>query len=204
MSKFLKASKVWSALLAVVVMSFVLIPDASASKSKVTVATGAVSCSTVTGSITYNPPVHHVGTTAETQIFTFVASHCTTSQSNVKHVVSGTVTVAIHRPSNSCISLLSTHLSSSTGTWRPSSIHSTTASFSGYDFVYSAVGDVGFTAPNPGGTARVTGSFAGKDHGARSSVTAYTNMTPSHFEAGCLSPSGISRQTIVSGSARFS
>jgi hypothetical protein len=50
----------------------------------------------------------------------------------------------------------------------------------------------------------VTGSFAGTDHGARSSATVYTNMTALQFHAACMSPAGVSRQTILSGTATFS
>jgi hypothetical protein len=48
------------------------------------------------------------------------------------------------------------------------------------------------------------GLFAGKDHGAPSSATAYTNMTASQFHATCPSSADLSRQTIVSGTTRFS
>ena len=194
----------------VTVMSVISItPVAHASpsqltKHKVIVATGSVTCKKVTGSVTFQPAVRHVGTTPETQIVTFRASACSTKGSNVKHVTSGYLTVTVHRPSNSCIGLLSTELPKSTGTWRPSSIHSTTASFSGLAFVYNKVGDEGFTVPNVGGTAKVTGSFAGTDHGKRSTATLYTNMTPAQFRSACLSSTGLSRQAIVSGVATFS
>ncbi len=137
-------------------------------------------------------------------MITFHASGCSTKGSNVKHVTGGTLVVTLHRPSNSCIGLLSTQLPKGTGTWKPSSIHSTTASFSGYAFVYSATGAVGIKVPNVGGTATVTGSFAGKDHGHRSTATMYTSMSPSQFRDACLSPAGLSRQAIVSGVATFS
>lgn len=193
--------------LAISVMGLFPIACASAAKTtkhKVVVATGGVTCTKVTGTVTFTPPVRHVGTTTETQTVTFRASGCRTTGSNVKHVTAGVLRVVVHRPSNSCIGLLSTVLPKSTGTWVPSSIHSTTAAFSGLTFVYSKTGDVGFTVPNSGGTARVSGSFAGRDHGKRSTATVYTNMTPTQFRDACISSAGLARQSIVSGIAKFS
>jgi hypothetical protein len=194
-------------LAAVVVFSSSLVamdsPPASA-KSKVVVATGSVVCTKVTGSSTFYPPVRHIGTGPETQVFVFHASGCTTSKSNVKHVTSGSLTVSIHRASNSCVDALLSQPSKGSGTWKPNSIHSTTASFSGFSFVNNKAGKAGFTVPNVGGKAVVTGSFAGTDHGARSTATFYTNMSALQFHAACLKPGGLARQPIVSGTANFS
>ncbi|MFI5034990.1 MAG: hypothetical protein ACHQFZ_02155 [Acidimicrobiales bacterium] len=177
----------------------------TARKAHLVVATGSVTCTKVTGSITYRPPIHHVGTVPETQVFTFHASRCSTKGSNVHRVSSGSLTASVHRPLNSCIDLLvHAKLSSGTGTWIPKSIHPTTAHFSGFAFVYNAAGDVGFALPNPGGTATVRGSFAGRDHGARSTVTVYTNFTPAQFRDQCLAPAGVARESLVSGRAFFS
>lgn len=109
-------------------------------KHKVIVATGSVTCTKVTGSVTFSPAVRHIGTTPETQVLTFRASGCSTKRSNVKHVTSGYLTATVHRPLSSCIDLLSTELPKGTGTWKPSSIHSTTASFSGLAFVHNNAG----------------------------------------------------------------
>jgi hypothetical protein len=171
---------------------------------KVVVATGGVTCTKITGSITYHPAVRHVGTSAETQVFSFKASHCTTTHSNVKHVTGGSVTAVLHRPTNSCVDLLSSEPSAGTGQWTPKTIHSTSATFSGYTPVTNSHGDAGFTIPNTGGTARVKGSFAGANHGATSRATIYINMTTSQFVAACKSAAGLSRQSIISGVARFS
>jgi len=193
-------------LVAVVVFSMTLVAMDSSSasaKSKV-VATGSVVCTKVTGSTTFHPPVHHIGTGPETQVFVFHASGCTTSKSNVKHVTSGSLTVSIHRASNSCVDMLLSQPSKGSGTWKPNTIHSTTASFSGFSFVNSKAGKAGFTVPNVGGKAVVTGSFAGTDHGARSTATVYTNLSALQFHAACMKPAGLAREPIVSGTAKFS
>ncbi len=195
--------------LVVVVAGLAVVPATSAAASglgspKGVVATGSVTCTHVTGSITFTPAVRHIGTTPETQVITVHASGCSTKGSNVKRVASGTLVVTLQRPSNSCVGLLFTQLPKGTGTWKPSSIHRTTASFSGFGFVYATSGDVGITVPNKGGSSTVTGSFAGRDRGRRSTATIYTNMTPDQFRNACLSPAGLSRQLIVSGVATFS
>ena len=189
-------------LAALVLISISPVADA-APKAKVVVATGSIRCARVTGSITYNPPVRHVGTQPETQVFRFRASACSTTNSNVKRVTGGNLTVTVHRTTNSCVDLLATHLSTSTGTWTPTSIHTTSATFSGYVFVHNAAGDIGFTVPNPGAVARVSGSFAGKDHGRSSTATTFVSMTAAQLASACLSPAGLSKQSIVSGYATF-
>lgn len=168
------------------------------------VGTGSIVCKQVTGSITYSPADRLGGTTAEVQVFSFRASRCSTTHSNVSHVLGGSVTTTVRRATNSCADLLVSQPSRGSGAWEPSSIHPTTASFSGYTIVTSATGDVGFTVPNTGGRASVSGSFAGKDHGARSTATVYTNMTTAQVETACISLQGLSRQTIISGTATFS
>lgn len=204
-------SRFANALTALVVVTAMVLfqpsSTATASKStnhKVVVASGSITCTKVTGSIRFRPAVHHIGTQRETQTVTFRASKCTTRGSNVKHVTSGSLTVVVHRSSNSCISLLSSEHPRGTGTWSPKSVHSTTASFTGFAFVSSKTGDVGFRVPNAGGSAKVTGSFAGKDHGKHSTATVYTNLTPGQFRSACLSSNGLSAQAIVSGVVTFS
>ena len=198
-------ASVMAAFVVVVSMfSFLALSNATAAKPKAVVATGSVSCTKVTGSITFKPPVRHIGTQRETQTVTFHASRCTTHGSNVKYVTSGSLTVVVHRSSNSCVSLLSSELPKGTGSWSPRSIHPTTASFTGFTFIYAKSGDVGFRVPNAGGSAKVTGSFMGKDRGKRSTASVYTNQTPGQFRSACLSPHGLSKQAIVSGSVTFS
>jgi len=176
---------------------------AAAAKHRVVVATGSITCTKVTGSITFSPPVHHVATGPETQTFSFHASGCTTRKSNVRSVTSGYLSYSVHRPNNSCLGLLAAEPSTGSGTWTPRWIHATTASFSGFTFVDNTTGDVGFTVPNTNGTARTTGSFTGGDHGARSTATIYINMTALQFRDACLSPAGVARQIVTGGTAHF-
>jgi hypothetical protein len=76
--------------------------------------------------------------------------------------------------------------------------------FSGFSFVEAANGDVGVESPQPGGTARVTGSFAGANRGATSALVSYINLTAAQIRAACLSAKGLTSLTITGGRTRFS
>jgi hypothetical protein len=110
----------------------------------------------------------------------------------------------VHRPNNACSGLVSSKSLSPSFAWIPKSVHSTAASFSGFSFLKNSAGEEGFTLPNTGGTASARGSFAGKDHGKRSVVTLYTNLTIAKFKTACESKAGLASYKIVSGTATIS
>ncbi len=168
------------------------------------VATGSVTCTKITGTITYRPAMHHVGTSTEVQTFSFTATHCTTKGSNVKRVISGTLTTTLHRTTNACATLLASEKASGVGHWKPASLAPTRGIFSGYHVIVAPNGDVGFALPNLGGSAHLTGSFAGRDHGRSSHAALYLAMTGSELLAACNSSAGLSRQTLAGGSVTFS
>lgn len=174
------------------------------SKPKVTVATGSIVCHKVTGTITLSPPDRRGGTKPEKMVWTVHASACTTSKSNTSHVKSGGVTAVVHEATNACGGLVGSQALHATFTWSPTSIHSTAGTFSGFTFLQNKAGEEGFTLPNTRGTASVTGSFAGKNHGSLSRVTVYTNLTIARFRAACESKTGLTDYKIISGTAKFS
>ena len=176
----------------------------AAAKSKVTVATGSVTYRKVTGSISLSPPLRKGGTKPEKMTWTIHASACTTSKSNVKHVKGGGLTDVVRSPTNACGGVVSSKRLAPTLAWTPKSVHSTSASFSGFSFLQNKAGQEGFTIPNTGGNASVTGSFAGKDHGKRAVVTVYTNLTIAKFRTACKSKVGLTGYKIISGTAKFS
>lgn len=176
----------------------------AAAKPKVTVATGSVTCRKVSGSISASPPLRKGGTEPEKMVWSIRASDCTTSKSNIKHVKGGYLTTIARPPTNACGGLVYSHRVLPSFTWNPKSVHSTSASFSGFSFVQNTAGLEGFTLPNTGGSASVTGSFAGKDHGKRSVITVFTNLTISKFRSACESKAGLATYKIVSGTATFS
>lgn len=176
----------------------------AASKPKVVVATGSVTCHEVTGTITLSPALRRGGTTPETMVWKLRASGCRTSKSNVKAVTGGTLAIVAHQSTNACGNLVFSRRLQPTFSWAPRSVHATTATFSGWRFVRNSAGYEGFAMPNVGGTARVTGSFAGTDHGRRSVVTLFTNLTIATFTSACESPAGLARYTVTGGTATFS
>ncbi len=196
--------------LAATVLALTLVGLSAAAPSGATtrakVATGSVTCTHVTGTIVYSPTIHHVGTRAGTQKFVLHISGCTTTGSNVRRVEGGTLTFSVHRSLNSCAELLAQVTSHPPVAvlWKPSSVKKSLITFSGFVYVLGPADHVGFHVPPSGGTATVSGSFAGRDHGARSSATLYTNTTARQFQAACEAPTGVSRQSIVSGTATLS
>jgi hypothetical protein len=178
---------------------------ASTHRAKIVVATGSVTCTKVTGSVTYHPAEHHISTGPVRIVFVFHASQCRTKGSNVKDVTGGSLSEVVARPTNACASGISSHPVHATGTWTAKNVklHSTTGIYSGFAFVFAPSGDVGVDIPETGGTAHITGSFAGTNHGATSTVVSYINLTATEVRAECLSPKGLSSVTITSGRVSY-
>jgi hypothetical protein len=61
--------------------------------------------------------------------------------------------------------------------------------------------DAGFTLPNTGGSATVTGSYPGTDHGKTSTATVYINMTATAIFAACGTTAGVAKLTLDAGTA---
>ncbi len=169
----------------------------SSTTSAPTVATGSITCSG-TGTVTFDPPLQKGGTSPETATITIAASTCTTSGSNVSKVTGATTTLTLHGPSNACSALGTSNPASGpptwTARWTPSSIANSMVTFSGHAIETNSAGDVGFVFPNSGGSASVTGSFAGSDKGAGSSASTYTDMTEHGVLSTCRS-SGLPQLT---------
>jgi len=165
------------------------------------VATGSITC-TLTGTVSHDPPARRGGDSPETDTFSIRLSGCTTSGSNASQVTGGTVTGVIHRPSNGCLKLAGSKPVTMTVTWSPSSLRSSAVSFSGDSVGPNGSGYLGYVLPDPGGTASVTGSFAGSDNGARSTVSASSALTTAQVLLACDS-SGLATQTLT-GTATLS
>src|ERR1700722_15096245 len=71
------------------------------------VATGSITCSSLSGSATFSPALTLIGSSPETTNITLQATGCTTSGSNVAHVTSGAAVTVEKLASNGCTSLLS-------------------------------------------------------------------------------------------------
>ena len=180
------------------------------------VATGSVHCSGVTGSVGFVPPLDQSGGSNEKITVTAALSHCFAKGSNVSSVTGGIATSAILAATNACSGLLqfpssiggvSTPLSSRMvrvdTRWRPSSIGSTSATFSGFAVTTDDGGYPGFAFPGVGHRARVTGSFGGGDRGALSTAVVFTNERAGELLADCSRSSGLGSIKITSGEVTF-
>jgi hypothetical protein len=166
----------------------------------VVVARGSVQCSTVTGSVDFAPPLTTKGTSAETTTISVTSSDCAVTGSNVNAVKSGVGTATISSPTNSCAGLLTPRPLSVDVTWDPSLVHTSVVMFSGYTVDTNGPGGGGgFTLPDTGGTAKVTGSFAGSDKGAGSTAATYSSMTTNQLLAACGSSTGLASIPVTSG-----
>jgi len=139
----------------------------TSSAPKVVVATGSVTCTTLTGTVSFAPPLTNSAKSPGTTSITVTSSGCTAVGSHVATVTGGTGTASISNAMDSCASLLTPQPLTFDVTWSPATIHKSVVTFSSY-----SVGASGFTLPASGGKATVTGSFAGSDHGASSTATA--------------------------------
>lgn len=169
-----------------------------------TVATGSVSCTHVTGTITFTPPLSNTGTSPETTRLSLDASGCTTSAPGGIPVTGGTATATIHSSTNGCVSLLTSKPVAVAVAWSPSSVHATVASFGGYAIVSDASQHTGFGLPDAKGTVSVAGSFAGTDNGASSTASTYSDLTSIQLLTTCGTSTGLTALTIATGSVTFS
>jgi hypothetical protein len=83
--------------------------------------------------------------------------------------------------------------------WAPATIRPSVLTFSGYGGTTGTSGGEGFKLPNPGGTAKVTGSFSGSDHGASSTAVTLSDQTTTQLLSACGSPTGLTSIQVTSG-----
>ena len=173
--------------------------SSTSTTSAATLATGKVSCSKVTGTITFVPPLTNSGTSAETTKVAYTASGCTPSGSNVSTVASAQGSATITDSTNGCTGIATSKPVKLAVVWSPTTIRSTAVSYSGYKVAANASGDYGFTLPNPGGSATVTGSFSGSG-GATSTASTYSDSTAAQIATACASSAGLASLTLTTGS----
>lgn len=170
-------------------------------------AKGTVHCSTVTGKITFVPPLTLNGTSTVTQSVAKVrasATGCTASAGNSPSIGSVAAKIVTNKPSgnaNSCTNLATPRPLKLRITWtNPVPVAPSVVKFSNYKVVTNKAGDAGFSLPGTNGTAGVTGSYADGNAGATSHATVYSNETEAQIAAAC-SSTGLATLKIKSGSA---
>jgi hypothetical protein len=185
--------------LGAVVLTALLLAGCGGSSQAGTVATGRVTCTTVTGAATFDPPLTLVGSSPETLKIALHVSGCTTSGSNVAEVTAGRAEATNKTGTNGCTSLLTARALSVTVHWTPSTIAPSVVSFTGFSPGQSPTGALGFTFPGSGNRAKATGSFSGSDNGASSTAAAYTAQGTTQLVGACSTPAGIASIPISSG-----
>ncbi len=174
-------------------------PSAAPPTTTLTLATGEVTCTDITGALTFSPPLTTKGGSAESTAITLTAGRCTTKGSNVTTVTGATESATITSATNSCTGLLTSRALTINIAWNPTTIRPSVLTFSGYAGTSSSAGDVGFALPSSGGDAKVTGSFSGADHGAGSTATALSSQTGTQLLAACASSAGLTSVQVSSG-----
>jgi len=165
----------------------------------VVVARGGVTCNTITGSLTFSPSLTTKGGAAETTSITVNAAGCVTAGSNVSRVIRGVGTATLTSTSNSCAGLLNSRPLTIDIAWTPATVHPSVVTFTGYGGTSGPSGGEGFMLPKSGATAKVTGSFAGSDHGAGSTATAFSGQTTTQLLTACESSAGLTSIAVTSG-----
>lgn len=194
-------TRLWTtgAVVGAVALTGLLLAGCGGSTQAGGVATGTVTCTTVTGAATFNPPLTLVGSMPETLKIALHASDCTTSKSNVAHVTGASAVTSSNLGTNGCMSLATPKALKVTVRWTPSSIAPSVVSFSGFSPGESASGALGFTFPGSDSTAKTTGSFTGSDNGTGSTAAAYTTQNLKQLIAACSTAAGIASIAITSG-----
>lgn len=174
-------------------------PSAAPPTTTFTLASGEVTCTNITGALTFSPPLTTKGGSAESTVIALTAAGCSTQGSNVPTVTGAAESTTISSATNSCTGLLTSRALTIHIAWTPSTIRPSVLTFSGYGGTSSSSGDVGFALPSHGGTAKVTGSFSGTDHGAGSTATAISSQTGTQLLAACGSSAGLTSIQVSSG-----
>ena len=167
-------------------------------------ATGTVTCTDVTGGITFHPPLVKAGTSPESTSIVLTVSGCTTSGSTANQVASANATGVIRGANNSCTGLLTSMPITVTFAWSPNSIHPSAVAFSGFALPTDGAGHLGFALPDKGGTSRVAGSFGGGAGGASSSGSVHSPLTAAQLQATCDTSAGLTSVTFANGTVTLS
>ena len=160
-------------------------------------ATGRVTCSHITGGLAFSPPLTATGTSPESATITLKATGCTTTGSDVSTIGSGSTKVTLTSPTSACSGVLTLRSVALTIGWSSGATPST-VTFSGYSIASTPAGNGGFSFPNPGGSAAVTGSFAGSDRGTGSTAAIYFDPSVAQLLTVCRS-SGLSSIPVTAG-----
>jgi len=149
--------------------------------------TGHLSCSSITGSLTFSPPLKNGGTKAEVTTTNTVEKSCSGGTPDPTKV---TGTSSTKSATNSCAGLIKTSTVTITLSYTPTEPKST---FSGK--ATPTTSPPGFKL-----SGKVTGSYAA----STASATVKLKQTETQIKAACKSSGGLGSLTIASGSSTSS
>lgn len=166
------------------------------------VAPGTNYCSTVTGTVTFNPAMTLNGSssvTTETATIAATATKCKVSKGVAPTKGTTTAKIVTKGPkANACTGLATSRPVALGVAWTHTpAIANSTVSFPGYTVVQNKAGDEGFSLPKSGQKSTVTGSYPGTDSGHTSTALVYTTKTESQLAAACAT--GLKSLTIGGG-----
>jgi hypothetical protein len=165
------------------------------------------SCTAVTGSLSFNPPLSDTGTaTSDTVTIKLAYSGCTDG-SSLLTTLTGKVKGTFVTASNSCAGLESPTIVTTglVSKWKmsPKGTPNTTTLIAGEtESGVSSGGDGEFVIGAPGASPgpSSTGAFEGTDGGASSNGTLVTTLTTGELGTACGSPKGLKKVGIGTGS----
>jgi hypothetical protein len=165
---------------------------------------GTLVCASITGTVTFNPPLT---VTAQTVITTTKTTlkNCTPTGGGLKPK-SGVSTSSTSTANENCASLETGSTTPFTlkTKWAPATkIKPTFSTVSGISPATDGSGNAGFQLPNTGGTTSGTGSYLGSDGGKSGSAQAFTSKTAAQIGATCTGATGLATLTITHGMATF-
>jgi hypothetical protein len=166
---------------------------------------GTLNCTSVTGTVTFNPPLTFTAQAVTTTIKATV-KNCTPSGGGLKPK-SGTATSTMNTANDDCTTLAggSTNPQTLKTKWAPATkIKPTTLTFGGFvPATQPVTNDEGFSLPNSLGQPTTgTGSYLGTDTGATSTATVYSNKTAAQVSSLC-SGAGLATLTLAAGTVHL-
>jgi len=160
------------------------------------------SCTGVSGTLTFSPPLTKLGSTGAGDTVTLKSklAGCTASGTTVvQPLADSTESGSFTLPDTLCSSIGSGSPIVTVTMGRYTIISK--ISFSSEAVApNTSTGDLGFQVPGPGGTVSTTSGFVGTDGGASSSEFLQSNLSQAKLTKSCASAKGLKSIKIVSGS----
>ena len=170
--------------------------DATAAPSLHGPQAGSVVCTTLTGTMKFDPPLTSAGTSPEVAPLRLVISGCTASGGATPKEGHGSAAIPLH--TNNCSSLTSRSKSPITLAIRWSPTTDETSEVRLAEFAPTKTAAIGFRLG--GSKTTVNGSYPGSNHGASSRATLVSSTSPSKLASACASTKGLEVLKIVGSS----